>query len=233
MRLRLIAAAVAVPLAVASLAACGESALQKYAKTAPATIDKDARAALTSLKSVHMEGTIDDNGSNVALNLTLDTKGNCVGSISNGGQKVSLIGVNSKIYVQAGASFWESAGGMPAATAALYATKWVTGQALSSFGQVCNLTEFGKSTLDTPIAQDKPAFLGTAKINGIDVVNIQVQDKAGNKSTLSVDANAPHNIIRVVGARNAGTVTFTKFNVPVTSTAPAGAIDVGAATGSN
>lgn len=234
MRLRPIAAAVAVPLAVASLAACGESAVQKYAKTAPATIDQDARTAMGGLKSVHMAGTMDDNGSKLTLDMSLDTQGNCVGSVTSAGQKVNLISVaGSAVYMKAGASFWQGAAGMPAATAATFATKWVTGKALASFGSICNLSQLTKSINDSTVAEDKPKFLGTDKVGGVDVVKIQVVDKDKSSSTLYVAASAPHNVLQVAGPKSQGSVTFTQFNTPVKATAPAGAVNLDQQLGSN
>lgn len=234
MRLRPLAAAIALPLAVASLAACGESAVQKYAKTAPATIDQDARTAIGSLKSVHIAGTMSDNGSKITLDMSLDTQGNCTGSITSNGQKVNLVSVaGGQVYMKAGANFWQGAAGMPAATAASFATKWVTGKSLASFGTICNLSQLTKSINDSTVAQDKPKFVGTDKVNGIDVVKIQVVDKDKATSTLFVAATSPHNVIQVAGPKSQGSVTFTQFNAPVKPTAPTGALNLDQQLGSN
>jgi len=227
MRFRLVAAAVALPLSVASLAACGDSAVQQYAKVAPATIDKDARAALGSLKSVHIAGTIDDNGSNISLDMSLDNKGNCVGSLTNAGQKVNLIAVaGGPVYMKADTSFWQNAAGMQPATAAVFGSKWVTGASLASFGKICNLTQFAKSINSTTVAEDKAKFVGTGNVNGVDVVKIQVLDKDKTTSTLFVDASAPHNVVQVAGPKGKGAVTFSQFNVAVKTTAPTGALNL-------
>lgn len=234
MRSRLLAAAVAVPLVAVSLTGCGDSAAQKYAKTAPATIDKDARAAVGALKSVHIAGTITDSGSTVSIDLHLDNQGNCTGSITNAGQKIQLIGVTGgHIYVKAAASFWQSAAGVPAATAAVYGTKWVTGQSLASFGSICNLNQFAKNINASTIAADKPKVVGTGTVNGTDVVKLEVIDKDKSKSILSVAVNNPHNVIQVAGEKSKGAVTFSEFNVPVKSTAPSGSVSIDPQMGSH
>jgi hypothetical protein len=228
MRLRPFAAAVAVPLALTSLAACGESAVQKYAKTAPATIDKDARAAITALKSVHISGSTDDNGTNLALDLSLDTTGNCQGTITAGEQKINIIGLSSgKVFIKTDAAFWERAGGVSAAQAAQMAPKWVTGASVAEFGTMCNLTNFTKSLSATSIAKDKPKFKNTAKVDGVDVVNIVISNQDSSTSIMSVAAGSPHNIMQVADAKGGKAMTFSKFNVPVKPVVPTGAVDIG------
>lgn len=228
MRLRPLAAAVAVPLALVSLSACGESAVQKYAKTAPATIDKDARAAITALKSVHISGSTDDNGTNLAMDLSLDTTGNCVGTITAGDQKINIIGLSSgKVFIKTDAAFWQRAGGVSAAQAAQMAPKWVTGAAVAQFGTMCNLTNFSKSLSATTVAKDNPKFKSTAKVDGADVVDIVISNQDGTTSILSVAASSPHNILKVADGTGNKAMTFSKFDVPVKPVAPTGAVDIG------
>lgn len=228
MRFRPLAAAVAVPLAIVSLAGCGESAVQKYAKVAPATIDKDARAAIAALKSVHISGSTNDNGTSLSLDLSLDTAGNCIGTITAGAQKINVIGVSTgAVYIKTDAAFWQRAGGVTAAQAAQMAPKWVTGQSVAQFGTMCNLTNFDKSLSTTTVAKDKPKLNGTGKVDGADVVNIEISNADGTTSILSVAAGSPHNILRVADGKGNKAMTFSKFNVPVKAVAPTDTVDIG------
>lgn len=228
MRTRLIAATVALPLAAMSLAACGSS---DYSKTAPATIDKDARAALEALKSVHVEATVVENGSPVSFTLSSDTTGKCVGTVTLAGQPVNIIGVGSNVYMKAGAVFWTAHGG--ASASALFADKWITGFPTSEFDSFCNLSNMTKSMTSNPIANDKPKVVGTGSVNGVDVVNVQVTETSGKTTTLSISSSAPHNVVKAVSEDGKSSLVFSQFNQPVDAKAPAGAVDISKLTGSN
>lgn len=229
--LRALAVATVVPLAVLSLAGCGESAAQKYAKTPPATIDKDARAAITALKSVHISGSTSSNGSTLGMDMSLDTQGNCVGTITSGTDKIQIVSVSSSgVYLKADAAFWQRAGGVSAAVASQLAPKWVTGQAVAPFGAVCNLSSFDKSLSATTVAQDKPSLINHGTVAGTDVVNIKIANQDGSTSVLSVAANTPHNIIKVADGNGGKALIFSQFNTPVKATAPAGALNLGSFT---
>lgn len=228
---RALIAAIVLPVALASLSGCGESAAQSYAKTAPATIDKDARAAITALKSVHISGSTTSSGAAFGLDLSLDTQGNCTGSITSGTDKIQIVGLGSSaVYLKADPAFWQRAGGVSAAVAAQLGPKWVTGQAVAPFGTVCNLSSFDKSLGATTVAQDKPMLINTSSVAGVDVVNLKITNQDGSTSVLSVAADTPHNIIKVTDGTGGKALIFSQFNVPVKATAPAGALDLGSFT---
>lgn len=215
-------------LALASLTACGESAAQKYAKTAPTTIDKDARAAITSLKSVHISGSTTSNGTSLGMDMSLDTQGNCVGTITSGTDKIQIVSLSSRgVYLKADAAFWQRAGGVTAAVAAQLAPQWITGQAVAPFGSICNLSSFDRSLSATTVAQDRPTVINSATVAGTEVVNIKITNQDGSTSVLSVAANAPHNIVKVADGSGGKALMFSQFNAPVKATAPAGALNLG------
>lgn len=232
MRPRSLLAAAAVPLALVSLAGCGESAVQKYAKATPASIDKDARAAITALKSVHIAGSTTSNGSTIGMDLSLDTRGTCAGSITTGADQIQIVSLGSgSVFLKSDLAFWQRAGGISAATAAKLADKWVTGKAIAPFGSVCNLSNFDKSLSVTTVAQDKPRVINTGSVAGVDVVNLKISNQDGTTSVLSVAAGTPHNIMKVADDTGGKAINFSQFNVPVKATAPAGAINLNTFTG--
>lgn len=223
----IVAAVVAVPLALTVLAACGSD----YSKTAPTAIDQDARNAIKVLKSVHVKANVIENGSAVAIDLNTDTSGNCIGTVTLAGQPVSIIGLPStKVYMKAGSGFWTAHGGAAAAT--MLTDKWITGFPSSEFESFCNLSNVTKSMTSDPVAKDKPKVVGTATVDGVDVVNLQVTGSSG-RTTLSIATSAPHNLIKAVSADGKSTLSFSQFNQPVKATAPAGAIDISQLSGAN
>lgn len=220
------AAWLAVPVLLLALAGCGQSAAQKYAKTAPATIDQDMRTALAGLKSLHVHTVESQAGSSFLMDISIDDSGRCAGSLGDGDLKLNLIGTGANsLYVNATAAFWIGSQGATPAVAAALADKWLTGVHESSIVGVCDLASFVKSYSAQTIAQDAPKVLGQTTVNGQDAVNLQIA--AGEKTfTVSVAVSSPHYPLQVVAMDGKRTTVFSDFNKPVNPTAPAGAEDL-------
>ena len=231
MRLRSLAVVAVIPLAAASLAACGSSkpadplaAAKEYAKTAPLTIDQNARDAFTSLTTVHVTANTVDSGSPLNFAMTMSKSSGCTGSMTKSGMKVDIATVASgKAYMKAGASFWTAQANATAAQ--LFADKWVTGFPSSEFSEFCDLTVFAEGVTKDPISGDKPKVIGTAMVNGVPAVNLQVNDTDGT-SVLSIAAAAPHNLLKAVSDKGKTIIVFSQFNQALDVPTPTGAIDI-------
>lgn len=226
MRFRPLVAAVALPILGLSLAACGESAVQKYVKAAPTTVDQDMRTALNAMTSVHVHTVQSVSGTPFTLDISVDNAGRCVGSLAQGTQTLSLIGLGgSKIYAKGSADFWTAEEGVSTTAAAALAGKWVTGLPSGMFGNTCAITSLVKSFTANSVANDKAKVLGKTKVNGTDAVTLQIT-LSSSPVKIAVAASAPHRPLQVTAAGGKLVSVFSEFDKPVRPTAPAGATDV-------
>lgn len=231
MRLRPAVAAVTLPLLSLTLAACGESAVDAYAKTPPATVDQDLRDALNGLTSIHVH-TVQRLGTTpFIMDISVDSAGRCQGTLSQGTQTLSLIGLGGdKVYARASADFWQGAEGASATAAAALADRWVTGLPSGIFSNTCSIKSLVQSFTGDSIAKNKPTLVGKTKVDGIDAVSLQILI-SGTKVTIAVQADKPHRPLRVISSGGKLTSVFTQFDQPIRPTAPAGAQDLSALTG--
>lgn len=200
----------------------------QYAKTAPSTIEQNAVAAIKALTSAHIVANITsaDGASSsqpVAFDMTMDSSGQCTGTFSASGSTLGVVLVGGKTYIKASGDFW-SRNGAPASVLPKVADKWVSGLPVGNIGGVCNLADLTKGFTNGDVGKNAK-LLGTAAVNGIPVVNLQVTSDKGKTNTVSVAATTPHNVIKVVSSDGKNQMTFSQINQPVTVTAPSGAVD--------
>ncbi|MGN6721882.1 MAG: hypothetical protein ACTHJM_04650 [Marmoricola sp.] len=225
MRFRPAVAAAAIPILALTLAACGESAVDKYVKTAPAKVDQDMRDGLTALKSVHVHTVQQGTSGTFTIDMSIDSTGRCVGTLAQGTMTLQLVGLGAgKVYAKGSGDFWASEGAS-ATDAAKLADKWVTGLPQNLFTDACGTQGLIKSYKTNSVSQDKPKVLGKTKIDGVDAVNLQITLN-GTKVTLAISASSPHRILKVTAASVKLTTLYTKFDEPVRATAPSGAQDI-------
>lgn len=229
-RLRWLAPAVAVPVAVASLAACGSSkspsgsaATSDFAKSSATTIDQQGRDALASLSSVHLVGTVKNTASTTAIDLRVSTLGTCLGSVTVGGQTLSIVGVGNKYFMKTSRATWAAQVGAKAA--AKIGNRWVFGLSSAQFESFCNLKALVQGITKTPVADEKPTVVGTSTVNGIPVVELKVTDPTGS-GTLSIAMKSPHYLLKAVSSDGNEMQELSDFNVPFTVTAPQGAVNI-------
>lgn len=225
MRFRPAIAAIAVPILALSLAACGESAVDKYVKTAPATVDRDMRDALNALTSVHVRTTQKAAGGTFTIDMSIDNGGRCIGTLTQGTMTLQLIGTGAnKVYAKGSADFWTSEGAS-VSDAAKLADRWVTGLPQNLFTDACGTAGLVKSYTTNSIAQDKPKVLGKTKVDGVDAVDLQIT-LSNTRVTLAISADSPHRILRVSAPSVKLTTVYSQFDKPVRPTAPADAQDI-------
>ncbi|HWU33397.1 MAG TPA: hypothetical protein VN108_11005 [Marmoricola sp.] len=226
MRLRSRAAAlVAVPL-VFSLVGCGQSAVEKYAKSDPATVDRDMRAALTSLKSVHIHTVESVSGGTFLVDISVDSSGRCAGSVGDGDVRVNLIATDTKtLYVNGSAAFWVASQKTSVPEAALLADKWLTGVRESPIVGVCDLASLVNSYAGQAVTADAPRVLGRTTVDGQDAVNLQITT-GGTTVTASVSASSPHYPLKITAADGKRITELSAFNKPVNPAAPSNVQDL-------
>jgi hypothetical protein len=219
MRIRQLAA---VALAAAVLTACGGSDDNgEGAKKGP-RVASDAASALEKADAVHITGGGTSNGVTSTVDLRLQGP-DATGSITQGGQKLQLVSVGGKVYVEAPSAFWAQSG-VPQATAGALDGKWVIVPD-SAAASVLPVTlkgladELRKPTSGATIND----AVHTGTLNGKKVVVVTQSDG----STLDVAATgSPYPLRTVDKGTNPGTVTASDFGKKTTITAPSGALDL-------
>lgn len=239
--MRLAHTAVILPLA-ALLAACGsssdsdsdsgsgsDSGASSYAETSPEDIEQDVDDAMSSLTSLHMQGTVQtDDGSAADLDLSIADNNNCEGTMSLAGTGSFELKVNGdQAYLKADEEFWRNSAGASAdAVIAAVGDNWVTASgSMSSLADVCNWEEFTKSFSEDSGDGKVNDVLGTEDVDGQQTVKVSATSDEGKPETAWVLADEPHYVVKIDSGED-GTLVLSAFNEPVEPEAPTDAVDL-------
>jgi hypothetical protein len=211
--------------AVLVLAGCGSSASvgNGVASEAPAQILATAKAQALGAATVHVVGSILEEGEPISLNMELVGGMGGMGTLSLGGLEIRLIDVDKSVYVKGSAAFYRRFLG-PAA-ARLLPGKWLKGPAakgpLASLATLANPGDLIDEALS-----DHGALVrtGSATIDGSRAVGIG--DSADGGALYVASTGVPYPLELVKGSSGAGKIAFDRWNKPVTLEPPHNAIDV-------
>jgi hypothetical protein len=234
LRLRLpLPAVTALVLVAALLGGCGGSSSSSSSGNAssgngiaaktPAEILAAAKTAADSASSVHVAGSIVSGSSPITLNLQLVAGKGGRGQISENGLSFNLIQVGGSVYISGSPAFYKHFGGP--ATAQLLEGKWLkapsSGGSFSTLGSLTNLSQL----LDTALADHGVLKKGsTTTVAGQQVLSIT--DAVHGGTLYVATTGKPYPIEITKGGKTGGKITFDRWNVPVTITAPKSSIDL-------
>jgi hypothetical protein len=195
-------------------------------------IADQAVKATSNASSLRMKGDIQDDGSRVGLDMALDRKGECAGTMSaNGEGKADLVKTGDTLYMKYDEKFLraQSDGASKEETdgvVAMLAGKWTkmsaTGSDAKDIASFCDL--------DTVLAdfQDVNSDATRGKTTTVDgTPAIVLHEKDGKDAyTLYVATEGKPYLLKVVSksADDPGTVTFGDFDTPVPAEKPAGKV---------
>ncbi|MET7702338.1 MULTISPECIES: hypothetical protein [unclassified Streptomyces] len=190
--------------------------------------------ATTGASSLRMKGDVPDDGAGgmIGIDMALDKKGRCAGTMSLDGQgKADLIKTADTLYMKYDAEFLRGQGKGDSkedtdAAVEMLSGKWTKMSATGSDGK--DVATF--CDLDTVLADAKDvnsdATRGrTTTVGGIPAIILHEKD--GKESyTLYVATEGKPYLLRVdsKSAKDPGTLTFTDYNKPVPADAPRGKI---------
>ncbi len=124
-----------------AVAACGGSSSGNGIAGKPAaSIAVTAGKALNNARTVHVSGTVHSGGQTIAIDMSIVSGKGARGTMTLAGHSVHVVTVGAKLYLKAGAAFWQHYAG---SLGALVAGKWLevstatTGA--SSFAGLLNL----------------------------------------------------------------------------------------------
>ena len=224
--IRTLTLALASVLVLASaLAGCGGSSSSGNGieSKSPEQILEATKQAASQASSVHIVGSIVSEGKPITLNMELLAGKGGKGTISQEGFTIQIIQTGGAVYINGSAAFYKHVSG--SAAAALLQGKWLKAPANSGeLASLAELTDLGK-LIDTALATHGNLSKGDpTTVQGQKAVPLKDTSKGG---TLYVAATGePFPLQLTKEGKENGKVTFSRWDEPVTLTAPSGAIDI-------
>jgi hypothetical protein len=208
----------------AALGACGGSSSGNgVASKSPDAIIAASKAAVDKARSVHVTGAVVASGTPIALDLNLLSGKGGRGSVSEGGLSFELVQTGSTVYIKGSPAFYRHVGGTAAAQ--LFQGKWLKAPVNSgTFGSLSSLTNL-RQLADSAFANHGKLVKGASTtVNGQKAISVKEPAKS---QTLYVATTGQPYPIQVTGSgADKGTLSFDRWNQPVSLTAPAHAIDI-------
>ena len=205
-----------------ALAGCGGSSSNGESKKTADQVVADAQKAALAASSVHVKGTITDNGTPLKIDLTIIKGKGGKGTLSETGLTFELVRIGGTAYIKGSDAFLRKFAG--AGAAALFHDKWLKGSASS--GQLASLTPLtdADKLIKAALGQHgKLANKGETDYQGQKVVEIDDTTQGGR---LYVAAKGDPLPVALRGSKQQGSVAFDDWNAEATVEAPKGAVDL-------
>ena len=210
------------------LAGCGSSSSSTSSgngveSKSPQEILAAAKTAASGASSVHVSGSIVNEGKSIGVDLHLVSGKGAAGTLTVEGQPIQIVEVGNGFYLKASEAFYAKMGG--ASAAQLLKGKWlkapVNSGEFASLGALTSLDKLLGSTLKAPGTLTKTS---TTTIAGQPAVGLA--DSTG-KGTLYVATTGPaYPVALVKQGSSQGKITFDQWNQPVTLSVPANSVDL-------
>ncbi|WP_018351040.1 hypothetical protein [Longispora albida] len=185
------------------------------AALSPAQIAERARAAVKTITSVHVKGEVPSGTEKIALDLKISGSEGATGTMTVGGNKVSILRIGTSAYFQGDRAFWAQFGGNAAAN--LFEGKWMrTTTEDPNFKDLVSLTD-ATQLMDAVLSGVSAASKGrTQQIDGQPAIELI----GGDGSLFIATTGEPYPLLLRSSAAGGGELAFTEYNQPVTLTAP-------------
>ncbi|HWB21633.1 MAG TPA: hypothetical protein VG652_01955 [Gaiellaceae bacterium] len=188
----------------------------------PEQIVTDAIAAATKATTVHITGSVMNQGKPLKLNLDLVTGKGGSGTVSVNGLTFQIVRIGAKAYFKGDTAFWSHFGGT--GLGPILNGRWIEASALTgdlaSFTPLTDVNELFTSVLGA----HGPLLKGSNNVTIDGKPAIGIVD-TGQNATLFIAANgAPYPL--KLEQSDGGLVTFDNWNAPVSLQAPKGAVEL-------
>ncbi len=210
--------------AVALLTGCGSSSSGNGVASKSATeIVAAAKKAADGAASVHIAGSIVNEGKPLSIDMELLAGKGGRGRITLEGLSIDLIRVGGAVYINGSQAFYSHIAG-PAAAKALQG-KWLKApENGGNFASLASLTDLGK-LIDTTLSGHGTLAKGaTTKLEGQSVIAVNDATKGGTLYVATSGSAYPIAVSK--SGSGGGRIVFDRWNKPVTLTAPANAINI-------
>ncbi|MEU6231618.1 hypothetical protein [Kitasatospora sp. NPDC047058] len=193
-------------------------------------IEKQAKDALAGAASVKIAGNMVTEDGKTAINLSLDTKGQCTGSMGVPGMgSFEIISDGKTSYIKPDKEFWKAFGGPKGEQAGeLFKGRYLTGfdndPQMKALSSVCNLAEFSKKITEDDGSKSDVKKGAAANVNGVKTFTLTTTDDKGEQSTIHVATEGKFYPVRIEKAagtgKESGQIDFTDYDKPLTVQAP-------------
>lgn len=209
--------------------ACGgaSGAGNGLASKSAAAIIRATASAAESAKSVHVSGSLQQQGTIIALDLKMVAGVGATGWMSDGGKHFAIVLDHGTLYINGGPSFWQAFGN--ASVAKLLKGRWLKTPATGDYASVArfaSLHAFFRQIFSETTG--RVAKASTKTINGRPAIGVRDTKKDG---VLYVATRGKPYPLEIDGAGSSRTGTsgkldFTEFDAPVAIRAPKRSISV-------
>jgi hypothetical protein len=207
------------------LAGCGGSGSSGngLASKSPDQVVAAAKTAASGAATVHIAGSIINEGKPISLNMELVAGKGATGHLSLEGLGIDVVEVEHAFYLNGSDAFYRHIAG-PAAAQLLHG-KWLKAPATGgNFASLAQLTDL-RSLIDTTLrSHGKLSSAPGTTVNGQQTVGVTDSTRGGTLYVAATGTPYPLEITKAGGS--SGTITFDHWNQPVTLTAPANAINI-------
>ncbi|MEV0221223.1 hypothetical protein [Streptomyces sp. NPDC050704] len=190
--------------------------------------------ATSNASSLRMKGDIQEDGSRISLDMKLDKKGECAGTMSENGQgKADLLKTGDTLYMKYDEKFLRAQGKAEGDSEAdtdgvveVLAGKWTkmaaTGADAKELAGFCDLDSVVSEFQEGSTAATRGR---TTTVDGTPAIVLREKD-GKDVYTLYVATEGKPYLLKVVSdsAKDPGTVTFSDFDKPVPTEAPRGKV---------
>ncbi|MHB8531920.1 MAG: hypothetical protein ACYDC2_04275, partial [Solirubrobacteraceae bacterium] len=189
----------------------------------PEQILEATKAAAKSAVSVHIAGSIVNEGKPITLDMELLAGKGGKGRISTEGFSIQLIQSGGAVYINGSAAFYRHVGG--AAAAQLLQGRWLKAPANSGeLASLASLTDLSK-LIDTALARHGALSKGSSStVGGQPAIAVKDTSKGGTLYVATTGKAYPLEVSKA--GSESGKVVLDRWDKPVTLSAPAGAIDI-------
>ncbi|MER7671950.1 hypothetical protein ABTY61_26310 [Kitasatospora sp. NPDC096128] len=189
-------------------------------------IEQKAQDAVSAATSLKMSGKIPSDDGVITMNMAMDTKGDCQGTMAMPGMgSFEIISDGKQSFLKPDAQFWKTFGGPKGdAVAELFKGRYLTG--FDGDPQMKPMMDFCKLTwVSEMLGNDKGTAptKGTAgTVNGVKTFSLKEKDEKGEESLLHVATEGKFYPVRMEKTTGAdkGQIDFTDFDKPVTVQLP-------------
>lgn len=211
-------------LATAVLAGCGGgSSTNGVESKSPTGILEAAKKAAEGASSVHVAGSVENAGTLLTLDLTIQQGKGAKGTISEGPLSFELIKVGDSVYIKGSSAFYSHFAGGEAAK--LLQGKWLQAPASSGeFQTLGGLTDM-HALLSTVLGEKGTlAKGGTSTVAGHKVIAVKDTTKGGVLYVATTGKPYPIQIAK--NGSGGGKVNFEDWDAAVSISAPRNAVNI-------
>jgi hypothetical protein len=205
------------------VSACGSSAADNgITSKSPDQIATSATNATSTVKSVHVAGSILNAGTPITLDLNLVAGKGGEGQMSQNGLGFQIVSLGQEVYLKGSPAFWRHFGG--AAAAQLFNGKWLRAPATGQFASVAELANLRLLFNRLLSNHGTLAKGGASTVAGQRV--LAVNDTTNGGTLYIATTGRPYPIEIVKSGAQGGHIVFDRYNQPVSLSAPTNSIDI-------